>query len=1088
LCIILVYLPAPPTRLSLPLKEPLVMSFRAIRLFMLAPVLIFALLSASFAAETVDGKIYTQLPEIALAAGNPVAQIVPSAGFFTTGPAPSWIWGADESKNYVVKTTFRGTGASAWLRATCDNSMTIYVNGTKVATSSDFTKPEQLNIKTHLKDGENILEAEVVNSGGPAGFVAKLGIIGGDGKTTYVVTDGSWKVAESRNAAEWAAAKVVSKLEDHPGGKGMLSEISFEAARDLFNLLPGFQVERLFTVPKDELGSWVCMTTDSKGRLIISDQGKSGLYRVTPSAIGSHEPTKVEPLNIHIEGMLLTGAHGLLHAFDSLYVVVNEREMPKGLYRCRDTNGDDVYDEAVKLREIPGGGEHGPHALRLSPDGKSIYFDAGNHTKLPFERTLNSDVQTMGGVRTEPLRASLPDGASSRLAPNWDEDLLLPRLWDAGGHAVGILAPGGWIAKTDPDGKTWEVISSGYRNEYDFAFNADGEMFTYDADMEWDIGSPWYRPTRILHATSGSEFGWRSGTGKWPEYYIDSLPGLLDIGPGSPVGVEFGYGAKFPAKYQRAFFACDWTFGTMYAVHMEPSGASYKAQKEEFLSRTPLPLTDVVVAKDGAMYFTVGGRGTQSELYRVTYVGKESTAPVEVRDARFADLRGLRHKIESYHTATTANPTQAAEFLLPHLGHADRHIRYAARVALERLPVDLWKDKVLGSTNPDVVMTGCVGLARQGEPALQPRIIAALGKFDMTKLTEPQQLGLLRAYQLAFIRLGQPDESTMRELGNRLDAVFPTNSNWINRELATLMVFLNSPGTLKKILPLLTKERVTEKQDIAEVIARNKQFGGAIEAMLANAPDLQQYHYAFVLRNLKQGWTMEDRKTYFSWFEKAHSWSGGHSYQKFLTNIDNSAFDLLTDAERIGVEAAGARKPYKAPELPKPVGPGKDYTLDELVSLSQTQLKGRNFANGETMYKAARCVVCHRFAGDGGSTGHDLTQAAGRFTFKDLAESIIDPSKVISDQYKTTVVETHSGKNYTGRVVNATKESITLLIDPEDSTKLVTVKNDDIASQHLSPVSLMPKDLLKPLNQDEVLDLMAYLLSRGNAKDPMFRK
>jgi len=39
-----------------------------------------------------------------------------------------------------------------------------------------------------------------------------------------------------------------------------------------------------------------------------------------------------------------------------------------------------------------------------------------------------------------------------------------------------------------------------------------------------------------------------------------------------------------------------------------------------------------------------------------------------------------------------------------------------------------------------------------------------------------------------------------------------------------------------------------------------------------------------------------------------------------------------------------------------------------------------------------------------------------------------------------------------------------------------------------SPISLMPKDLLKPLNQNEVLDLLAYLLSRGNPQDPRFKK
>ena len=94
-------------------------------------------------------------------------------------------------------------------------------------------------------------------------------------------------------------------------------------------------------------------------------------------------------------------------------------------------------------------------------------------------------------------------------------------------------------------------------------------FFTYDADMEWDLGAPWYRPTRINHVVSGSDYGWRSGTGKWPAYYEDSLPPVVDIGPGCPTGVINGLGAKFPAKYQDAIYALDWTFGTIYAIHMD---------------------------------------------------------------------------------------------------------------------------------------------------------------------------------------------------------------------------------------------------------------------------------------------------------------------------------------------------------------------------------------------------------------------------------------------------------------------------------------------------------------------------------------
>ena len=1052
----------------------------------------------AIAQETVDERVFTQAPSIAPASGRQTPEKTESTklNVFVDGPSPSWIWGIDQDKKYIVKKTFTGGAQFAFVKAACDNSMKLFLNGKEIAASDAWNEPVQVDIKAMLKPGENLIEAEIVNAGGIAGFVAKIALLGRDGKDRYVVTDDSWKVAESRDAKEWVAATVLRKLEDHPGGKTFTEGSSSSSEpRDLFNLLPGFQVERLFTVPKEKLGSWVNITSDDKGRLIVCDQGTGskeerekrgewadkGLCRITPSPIGSSGPTKVERLDVK-----LTGAQGLLYAFGCLYVVCNGGP-GSGLYRCKDTDGDDQYDEVVKLRDIPGGGEHGPHAVRLTPDGKSLYVIAGNHTKLPFEVKTNAPVQTMGGPRAEQLRATLPEGATSRLVPNWDEDLLTPRQWDGGGHAVGILAPGGWICKTDPEGKTWEIVSSGYRNQFDFALNADGEMFSYDADMEWDFGSPWYRPTRVVHATSGSEFGWRSGTGKWPAYYVDSLPPAVDIGPGCPVGVEFGYGTKFPAKYQKALFICDWTFGTMYAIHLEPSGSTYIGKKEEFVSRTPLPLTDCTVGADGALYFTIGGRGTQSELFRVTYVGTESTAPVEYKDSRLADQRALRAKIEAYH-AGSHDAAQAVAFLVPHLANADRFIRYAARVALERIPVEAWQDRVLNSTDAETVITGSVGLARQGEAPQLPKIVAALNKIDIAKLTEAQQLELLRAYQLAFVRLGSGDEATRTALGLKFDGLFPSKSDFVNRELSILMVHFQSPGAVQKLVPYLKQERVASQESIGALLERNKGYGGTIASMLANQPDQMQYHYAFHLRTLKTGWTFEDRKTYFAWFDKARKWSGGASYPKFLNNIDNEAFALLTDADRLKIEASGARKPYIAPELPKAKGPGREYSLSELLALSADKMKGRDFKNGQKMYGAARCIICHRFGGDGGATGPDLTQLAGRFTLKDMAEAIVDPSKIISDQFKATIVETKDGKTYTGKLVNDTGTAITLVIDPENATKTVTIEKANIEEQQASATSLMPKDLLKTLNEEEALDLLAYLMSRGNPQDPMFKK
>ena len=1058
----------------------------------------FLLLAGLMAqAQTSNPRIYTQNAEVAPSAAVPEAEVttdVPTAKTLEAGPVPKWIWGADQNTRYVARKVFQGGSKSARVRTAADNVVRLSINGQRIGESNEWSTPLDADIQKYVKDGDNLIEAVIVNNGGPAAFVFKLALTDAAGQTKYVVSDETWEVALKPDAKEWAKAKVVAKYGDQPWGN-VLSAAPAQLARELFNVPAGFQVERIFTVPQEKLGSWVCMTVDDKGRIIASEQGASndnerqkrgetvnqGLCRITPAPIGSTEPTKVEHLTVPI-----TAAQGLLFANGSLYASVNGGP-GSGLYSLRDTDNDDQFDEVTKLKEFRGGGEHGPHALRLAPDGKSIYVDCGNHTLPPFDRKTNAPPQTMGGLRTEQLHATAPEGMSSRVPLNWDEDLPLPRQWDSNGHAAGILAPGGWIAKTDFEGKTSEMFSVGYRNQYDFALNADGEMFAYDADMEWDVGSPWYRPTRVVHATSGSEFGWRSGTGKWPPYYVDSLPQLVDVGPGSPVGVDFGYGTKFPAKYQKALYICDWTFATMYAIHIEPDGASYKAVKEEFVSRTPLPLTDVVVGRDGALYFTIGGRGAQSELFRVTYVGKESTAPVDGRDAKHADLRDLRHRLEAYHVGTH-EPAAAAKFILPYLDHADRHIRYAARIALEKLPIEAWQNQVLAMTTPDALITGVVGLARQADVDQKSKLLEALDKLDYAKLTATQQLDLLRVYQLLFARLGLPEESVRTGLGAKFDSMFPGVSEWHTRELGIVMVTIGSPKAAQLLVPLLTRERVASQSVSAELLARNRGYGGSIASMLANQPDQLQYHVAFSLRNLKSGWTPELRRTYFSWFDKARTWSGGNSYQKFLTNTSDDAFANATDTERLAVEALGLRKAYVAPALPKPTGPGRDYSTEEVLKLAPEKLKGRNFETGKKMFAAARCVVCHRYGGDGGSTGPDLTQLAGRFNLKDLTDSIIDPSKVISDQYKASVILTNDGKVHTGRVVSDLPDSLTMVVDAENSSKVVEIKKADIDEVSASKVSLMPKDLLKQLNEDEVFDLLAYLLSRGNAKDAMFSK
>jgi putative heme-binding domain-containing protein len=991
------------------------------------------------------------------------------------GPTASWLWRQKQAKDgekvTFVKTIELEKITNSTLAATCDNHFVFYVNGQRVASGDEWAVSSKVSITKHLKVGKNELRAVCVNDGtGVGGFVCKLVLQLTSGKLQYVVSDGNWECTASDDSQQMQAVFVHGNHGMSPWGTPLYGSsatgLTGNVPPQTFQLLPGFQVELLYTVPRNTHGSWVCIAFDKKGRLIASDQGNKGLYRITPAALAGQkgpEETVVEKLDVP-----MTSAHGMLFAFDSLYVSANGGP-GSGLYRLRDTNGDDQFDEVTKLKSFQGGGEHGPHSLRLSPDGKSIVVIAGNHTNLP-----------------ENLDAS-------RIPTNWNEDLLLPRQWDARGHAAGKLAPGGWIAQTDPDGKHWELLSMGYRNPFDFAFNSEGDLFAYDADMEWDYGTPWYRPTRVVHATSGSEFGWRSGTGKWPTYYADSLPPAVDIGPGSPVGVAFGYGTNFPAKYQQALYCLDWTFGTMYAVHFKPAGSSYTAVKEEFLSRTPLPLTDIAISPDGAMYFTIGGRGAQSELYRVTYRGDEITRKGSLHGDSVAaqQARKLRRSLEQrHHPAVEDAVDEAVAFALKNMGHSDRYIRYAARIALENQPVSLWRNQLMPmkmNSNAMEVINGTIALARQGESTDAVRALTLLQSLSYERLERTQQLDLLRAYSLVFIRLGQGTLEQQAAILADLDPQFPSTDNAKNRELCSVLVYLNSATIAGKCLKLMKLEDTSKNETVEDFLTRNRGYGQTIANSINNRPEIQKMHYAYALRNLRYGWTLEQRREYLEWFVNARKKSGGASYVGFLDNIQKEAVANMSQAERDALADSTLRPPPMEAELPKAAGPGSAWTVEQLLRLANNGLAARSFDRGKIMFAAAKCGSCHRFDGAGGATGPDLSNVAGRFSHRDLIEAIVLPSKVISDQYRAMVITTNDGKVYSGRVTNDVGGKLTVSVDAVDPTKTVVIEKSNVDEMEPAKASLMPAKLLNELNQNEVLDLLAYMLSRGNPQSNMFK-
>ena len=824
--------------------------------------------------------------------------------------------------------------------------------------------------------------------------------------------------------------------------------------------LPGFTVERVLTVPR-EFGSWTAVTFDNQGRLIASAQHRAGLYRITPAPIGfASSETKVEKLSGAAQKM--GWSHGLLYAFDSLYVTVTEGndETNTGVYRLRDTNGDDQFDKAQLLMELDAAGEHGAHNIVVGPDKNSLYIICGNGTKLP------GTVDDRLPVATEGTDHLMPDGfGESR------------------------YTPAGWVGRFDPDGSDWTLIAAGLRNSFDLAFNRRGDLFTFDSDMEWDLGAPWYRPTRICHLVSGAEFGWRGDAAKWPEYFEDSVAPVVNIGPSSPTGVAFGYGTKFPELYEKALFACDWTFATIHAVHLEAVGGSYRARVEEFVGGNGLPVTDLVIGKDGAMYFTVGGRRLGSALYRVHYTGKKDTdsasADTELADAT-QKAHTLRQGLESFHGRRNETAIDTA---WPHLGHPDRAIRFAARVAVETQPVAWWREKALNENNTDIQINALLALARQGTQSTQPEVIARLNRIRIGSLSTDQKLRLLRVYELALARGGDAMDSRREFVKQKLRPEFPDRNTLVNRELSRLLCHLGDISIIDPLLALMEADTGERPKLGSGYFVRNSKYGIAVRDMLESAPLMDRMHHAQMLLWIDEGWTAEQRGQYFEQIADAVANSkGGHQYRGLWSRIRESALEQIPENQRAAFQAieSAPNRSVMSPELAAPEGPGREWSMADSLELVGDGLKNHDFSNGKRMFAASGCVLCHQVGGEGGAIGPDLSTLGQRFTVRDILDSTINPSKAISDQYRITIIETSDGNSVSGRMVSRDSTVTHIATDLMRPSQSIVIPNASIISSTPVPVSTMPSGLLDLLNPNELLDLLAYLISGGSEDHTVF--
>jgi putative heme-binding domain-containing protein len=883
----------------------------------------------------------------------------------------------------------------AVLLVAADTPVEIRINGDVVGQASDPAKAVSLDVTKRIKPGANTL---VLSAAKKSRVAALLELNGDLNRKTWLATDASWKASEGKVLT---GQRIQPNTPDNPFdfkktfdayNSWQLAKADAQSAATTatdITVPPGFEVDLVRSAKPDE-GSWVAMAFDPSGRITLARE-KKGLLRLTLSGSGEQKMETIEDS--------LLECRGLLYAHGALFANANNS---KALYKLEDSDADGLFEKKTELLRTEGGVGHGRNHIKLGPDGR-IYIAHGNNVLLPKQVSADS-----------PLK-------------NYADDQLIPNPWDGSMFDGTVELPAGHVLSIAPEGGEATLIAGGLRNPLDIAFHRDGALLTFDADMERDVGTHFYMPTRVLHIVPGADYGWRRGTGRWPSWYVDTLPSVVDVGLSSPTAIFFGYGAAFPKGYQDALYLCDWSYGRIIAVHLTKQGESYTGRMETFASGRPLNLTDGAIGPDGAMWFITGGRSTQSGLYRIK-AKPEAKEPAPL----------------------VSNPPSVDRFAL-----------HRQRMAIEKA------GDFTGPTGSSEVswkaamqLTACARSTTNSQ--LSETVTSALAY--LASMDVELQLAGLRIIEIALSR-GHPLDAKQRaNLVTEAEARFPAKDARFSRELCKFLVYLKATSILEAATQHLKTLSATE--------------------------DL--VYYPFMLRYLKGGWSLDQRRTAFEALRKAEGLNGASTYFKVLQDTRSELAAALTPAEATQL-AAVIHPPQPAKLLPTAL-PGHSYRewkIADLVPHLDEVKAGRSFEIAKSAMVTAQCVFCHKVSNDpnlpAGIAGPDLTQVRSRFSARDLLMHILEPSKVVEEKFRILTLTKTDDTEVSGVMESEDDERVTLrpnLLSPE----VIEVGKSQLKSRRSSDISSMPPGLLNPLKQEAILDLLGWFEANGDPASTVWQR
>ncbi len=165
----------------------------------------------------------------------------------------------------------------------------------------------------------------------------------------------------------------------------------------------------------------------------------------------------------------------------------------------------------------------------------------------------------------------------------------------------------------------------------------------------------------------------------------------------------------------------------------------------------------------------------------------------------------------------------------------------------------------------------------------------------------------------------------------------------------------------------------------------------------------------------------------------------------------------------------------------------RDWKMDDLLPSLDDVKANRSFKAGETAFRDLGCIQCHRFHGNGGGAGPDLSGVCNRVPPSELLEAILAPSKKVAPDYATTVILTTAGNTVQGRIERET-DAFVVVRSSTSFAEPMRILKEDIEQRFVSQSSIMPSGMLNSLAKTEVLDLLAYLIADGQPNHASFRK